>query len=112
MVAPAEGYLKQAYVRPGDRVKEGQLLAELADEDLKLEERKAQSEVSQMENAYGTALVKQDRAEVAIVGAKLEEGRAQLALVQSRLQRTKLVAPFDALVITGEPGIGGTAQEG
>src|SRR6185295_15923013 len=26
----------------------------------------------------------------------------QLALVQSRLQRTKLVAPFDALVITGD----------
>jgi multidrug efflux pump subunit AcrA (membrane-fusion protein) len=102
MVAPAEGYLKQAYVRPGDRVKEGQLLAELSDEDLKLEERKAQSEVSQMENSYGTALVKQDRAEVAILGAKLEEGRAQLALIQGRLQRTKMVAPFDAMVITGD----------
>ena len=85
MVAPADGYLKQAHVRPGDRVKAGQLLAELADEDLKLEERKAQSEVSQLENSYGTALVKQDRAEVAILGAKLEEARAQLALVDQQL---------------------------
>ena len=84
MVAPADGYLKHAHVRPGDRVKEGQLVAELADEDLKLEERKAQSEVSQLENSYGTALVKQDRAEVAILVAKLEEARAQLALVQAR----------------------------
>jgi RND family efflux transporter MFP subunit len=102
MVAPAEGYLKLAHVRPGDRVKEGQVVAELSDEDLKLEERKAQSELSQIENSYGTALVKQDRAEVAILGAKLEEARAQLALVQTRLQRTQVVAPFDGIVITGD----------
>jgi len=102
MVAPAEGYLKLAHVRPGDRVKEGQVVAELSDEDLKLEERKAQSELSQIENSYGTALVKQDRAEVAILGAKLEQARAQLALVQTRLQRTQVVAPFDGIVITGD----------
>ncbi|HTS52727.1 MAG TPA: HlyD family efflux transporter periplasmic adaptor subunit [Burkholderiales bacterium] len=102
LVAPAEGYLKQAHVRPGDRVKAGQLVAELADEDLKLEERKAQSEVSQLENSYGSALVKQDRTEVAILGAKLDEARSQLALIQARLQRTQVQAPFDGLVITGD----------
>jgi multidrug resistance efflux pump len=78
------------------------VVAELADEDLKLEERKAQSELSQLENSYGTALVKQDRAEVAIQGAKLEQARAQLSLVQSRLQRTQVTAPFDSVVITGD----------
>jgi len=102
LVAPAEGYLKQVFARPGDRVKLGQVVAELADEDLKLEERKAQSELSQLENSYGTALVKQDRAEVAIQGAKLEQARAQLSLVQSRLQRTQVTAPFDSVVITGD----------
>lgn len=102
MAAPADGYLKQAHVRPGDRVKQGQLLAELADEDLKLEERKAQSEVAQLENSYGTAMVKQDRAEVAMVFSKLEEARAHLGLMQARLQRTQVVAPFDGVVITGD----------
>jgi len=102
MVSPADGYLKQAYVRPGDLVKKDQLVAELADEDLRLEERKGQSEVAQLENGYATALVKQDRAEVGILFAKLEEGRAQLALIQSRLQRTQIRAPFDAVVITGD----------
>ena len=102
LAAPADGYLKQTHVRPGDHVKEGQLVAELADEDLKLEQRKAESEVSQLENSYGTALVKQDRAEVAILGAKLEEARAQLALAQARLQRTQVQAPFDGIVITGD----------
>ena len=102
LAAPADGYLKLAYARPGDVVKEGQLLAELADDDLKLEERKAQSEVAQLENTYGTALVKQDRAEVAIIFAKLEEARAQLALAQARLTRTQLRAPFNGVVITGD----------
>ena len=102
LAAPADGYLKQTHVRPGDHVKAGQLVAELADEDLKLEERKAESEVSQLENSYGTALAKQDRSEVAILGAKLEETRAQLALAQARLQRTQVQAPFDGIVITGD----------
>jgi RND family efflux transporter MFP subunit len=102
MVAPGDGYLKQAYVRPGDVVKAGQLLAELADEDLKLEQRKAQSAVAQLESSYGAALTKQDRTEVGIVFAKLEEARAQLALTEIQLQRVKLTAPFDGVVITGD----------
>jgi biotin carboxyl carrier protein len=102
MVAPGDGYLKQAYVRPGDRVKAGQLLAELADEDLKLERRKAQSEVLKLESSYGAALIKQDRTEVAIIWAKLEEARAQLELIETQLERVKLTAPFDGVVITGD----------
>jgi RND family efflux transporter MFP subunit len=102
LVAPGDGYLKQAHVRPGDRVKAGQLLAELADEDLKLEQRKAQSAVAQLESSYGAALTKQDRTEVGIIFAKLEEARAQLQLTEIQLQRVKLTAPFDGVVITGD----------
>jgi RND family efflux transporter MFP subunit len=102
LVAPGEGYLKQAHVRPGDRVKEGQLLAEMADEDLKLEMRKAQSEVAQLENSYGVALVKNDRAEIGMLQARLEEARAKLQLVEAQLDRVRLTAPFDGVVITGD----------
>jgi RND family efflux transporter MFP subunit len=102
MAAPVDGYLKEAYVRPGDLVKAGQPLAELADEDLRLELRKAQSEVAQLQNSYGAALIKQDRTEIGIVFARLEEARAQLALVETQLQRVRLVAPFDGVVITGD----------
>jgi multidrug efflux pump subunit AcrA (membrane-fusion protein) len=102
MAAPVDGYLKEAYVRPGDLVKAGQPLAELADEDLKLEVRRAQSEVAQLQNSYGAALIKEDRTEIGIVFARLEEARAKLALVETQLQRVKLVAPFDGVVITGD----------
>ena len=46
--------------------------------------------------------MKQDRTEVGIIFAKLEEARAQLQLVEIQLQRVKLVAPFDGVVITGD----------
>ena len=102
MAAPVEGYVKQVHVRPGDRVKAGQLLAELADEDQRLEQRKAQGELAQLENSYGTALIKQDRAEVGIAFAKLEAARSQVELIQARLERTQIHAPFDGIVISGD----------
>ena len=102
MVTPVDGYLKQAHVRPGDRVKEGQVLAELADEDMRLEQRKAEGEVAQFENAYATALIKQDRAEIGIALAKLDQARSQLALAQAKLERTQIRAPFDGVVISGD----------
>ncbi len=37
LVAPVDGFLKQSLVRPGDVVKAGQVLAELAEQDLQLE---------------------------------------------------------------------------
>jgi RND family efflux transporter MFP subunit len=102
LVAPGDGYLKQSHVRPGDTVKAGQLLAEMADEDLRLELRKAQSEVAQSENAYGAALVKNDRAEIGMLQARLQEARAKLDLIQVQLDRVRLVAPFDGVIITGD----------
>jgi hypothetical protein len=102
LVAPGEGYLKQAHVRPGDRVKEGQLLAEMADEDLKLEQRKAQSAVAQLETSLGVAMVSGNRAEVGMLQARLDEARAQLMLVEQQLERVRLTAPFDGVVITGD----------
>ena len=102
LVASADGYLKEAHVRPGDLVKAGQLLAELADEDLKLEQRRALSDVAQLENTSGAALMKQDRAEVAIQFAKLDEAKAKLALIDEQLKRVKLIAPFNGILITGD----------
>lgn len=102
LVAPVDGYLKHSLVRPGDRVRAGQLLAEMADEDLRLELRKAQSEVAQSENAYGAALTRNDRAEIGMLQARLQEARAQLDLIQVQLERVSLTAPFDGVVITGD----------
>jgi biotin carboxyl carrier protein len=102
LVAPSDGYLKEAYVRPADLVKAGQVLAELADEDLKLNQRKWESEFAQAESAYGEALAKRDRAEVMVQQARMEEARAQLELTEQEIARSQLVAPFDGVIIKGD----------
>ncbi len=102
LVAPVDGFLKSVAVRPGDEVKRDQILATLAEEDLKLEQRKWQSEVAQADNAYGEALAKQDRSELVMAQSKIEEAKAQLALVDEKLQRTQIRAPFDGVIIKGD----------
>jgi multidrug resistance efflux pump len=102
LVAPADGFLRAVNVRPGDRVKADQVLAELAQEDLGTERRKWQSELTQHENAASAALARSDRAQYVINQSKADEARAQLDLVERQLGRTRVVAPFDGVVIKGD----------
>lgn len=114
LVAPEKGYLQQAYVRPGDRVKANQVLVELADQDLLLEKRRWQSELSQHEHAGGAALAQSDRVQMVINQAKAEEARSGLVLVEAKLSRSRIVAPFDGVIIKGDlrQSLGAPVQSG
>jgi len=102
LVAPADGFLRQVHVRPGDTVKADQVLAELAEDDMRLELRKWQSELTQHENAASAALARSDRAQYVINQSRADEARAQLDLVERQLARGRVVAPFDGVVIKGD----------
>lgn len=102
LVAPADGFLKQNLVRPGDQVKTGQVLVEMAEQDLQIEIRKWSSELAQHENAYAAALAKADRTQLVINQAKADEARAQLELVEQQLGRARIEAPFAGIVIKGD----------
>jgi len=102
LVAPADGFLRQVHARPGDRVKADQVLAELAEDDLKLEHRKWQSELTQHENAASAALARTDRTQYVINQSRADEARAQLDLAERQLSRSRVLAPFDGIVIKGD----------
>jgi multidrug resistance efflux pump len=102
VAAPFDGFLQRSHVRPGDTVHAGDLLVEMADQDLTLEQRKWLSTLTQQENAYAAALAKSDRAQFVISQGKAEEARSQLELVRQQLSRTRLVAPIDGVVIKGD----------
>jgi multidrug efflux pump subunit AcrA (membrane-fusion protein) len=114
LVAPAAGFLKQAHVRPGDTVRTGQVLVELAEEDLRLEQERLTAQSVQFESALAEANAKADRAQVMIQLARLQQARAQLALVESQLGRARLRAPFDGVVVQGDLGqrLGAPLQQG
>ena len=102
VVAPVDGFLEQVNVRPGDSVKSGQLLAELATQDLQAERMRRRSELAQHENVYRAALARADRTQLVINQARAAEAQAQLSLVENQLQRAQLRAPFDGIVIKGD----------
>jgi len=114
LVAPADGFLRELHVRPGDHVKSGQVLAELAQDDLRLEQQKWGSELSQHENNAAAALARADRAQFVVNQARADEARAQLDLASRQLERTRITAPFDGVVIAGDltQNLGAPLQRG
>jgi len=100
--APLDGYLRNVHVRPGDVVKQGQVLAELSDDDLQSSRRGIEAEITQHENAFAEAFARGDRGQVAMAQSKIAESRAQLELLDQQLSRSRLTAPFDGVVIAGD----------
>ena len=114
LVAPADGYLQRAHVKPGDMVREGQVLAELADQELELERRKWASENSQNENTSRAALARGERTQYVMALGKAAEAQAQLQLVEQQMLRGRIRAPFDGVVIKGDlsQSLGAPVQRG
>lgn len=102
LVAPTDGFLEEVHVRPGDEIGAGQVLVQLAQRDLLLERRKWESELAQHEHAYGAALARADRAQFVVNRAKAAEAQAQIGLIDEQLERSRIVAPFAGVVISGD----------
>lgn len=114
LVASSDGFIQHVHAQPGDKVKAGQVLADLAEQDLKLERDKWASQIAQQDNSYAAAMTRADRAEAALAMSRLEEAQAQLALVDEQLQRTQIKAPFDGVLIQGDlsQSIGAPVKQG
>jgi RND family efflux transporter MFP subunit len=102
LVAPHAGFLQQVHVRPGDHVRAGQLLVEMADPELRTERDRWASQLEQAQSSVAEANARADRTQLVMQMAKAAEAQAQLDLVQSQLDRTRITAPFDAVVLQGD----------
>jgi RND family efflux transporter MFP subunit len=102
VVSPQDGYLGKITARPGDSVKKGAALAQLNDEDLRLERQKLASQVQQYRQAYDTALANSDRVDAAIADAQMDQASIQLRLIDQQLGRTQLIAPMDGIIVSDD----------
>jgi len=114
IAAPYNGYIKDALVKAGDIVEEGQLLCQLDDRDLRLERENWLSQRSQYRHQYNQAFASHQRSEVNIAKAQMDQAMAQLALADEKLARSQLVAPFSGVVISGDLSqrLGGFVEQG
>lgn len=112
--APFNGYLKSAFVRAGDLVDEGSIMASMEDNELRLEKIKSISQLEQNNKQYTDALAARDRSQARIFSAQMAQAQAQLSAAESKLERAAMRAPFDALVVSGDLSqrIGGSVAQG
>ena len=102
VTAPFDGYVASAPLRAGDVVAEGDVLATLDDADLRLGLINWQGELAKLSQERRQLLATGDRVGVALANARAASAQAELDLVQSRLARIRLVAPFDGLIVEGD----------
>jgi RND family efflux transporter MFP subunit len=102
VAAPFEGFVAEAPARAGQTVKAGTLLARLDDRDLRLEQARLSAELTQQDKKRAEALARHDRAELSVLSAQVAESEARLAQVQERLERTRIEAPFDGVLVSGD----------
>lgn len=102
VTAALPGFILEARARAGDIVRKGDLLARLDDRDLQLERTRLLSQQAQRESEYRQALAVRERSRVQVLQAQLAQVEAQLALTEEQISRTRLVAPFDAVIVRGD----------
>ena len=102
VTASLQGYVAEARARAGDVVKKGDLLAAMDDRDLRLERQKLVGQGAQQESERRQAIAEGNRARAGILMAQQGQVRAQMELVDEQLVRTRILAPFDAVVVKGD----------
>lgn len=114
LAAPFDGYIAEAQLRPGAAVQAGEVLLTLQDRDLALEAARWSAETTRLDRGYREAQTTEDAAAIVIARAQLEQAQAQLGLAELQLERTRLRAPFDGLLLAGDhtQSIGAAVRRG
>lgn len=99
---PFAAYVAESAVRAGDIVTQGQVLAVLDDSDIRLERSKLLGQQHQLSSQYREAMANHEKAQVRIAMAKSNQVQAQLELVDYKLSRTKITAPFSGVIVSGD----------
>ena len=102
VVSPFDGHIAQSFVRAGDTVQSGQVLVRLDDRELKLDYARLSAEREQAARKQRQALATQDRGAMAVVSAQITQTDAQISLINDKLARASLAAPFDGVVVSGD----------
>lgn len=100
--APFNGYVREAPIRAGDLVKTGDVLCTLDDRELRLERVKSLSKLEEYRKEYHKAMAEREAAKVEITAAQMQQAQSEIALLDEQLAHTRVTAPFDGIVVSGD----------
>ena len=100
--APFDGYIRAQYRRAGQVAEEGQVLAEMQDNDLILDRLRHSAQRNQYQLELDRALAKRDLAQANVTRAQIEQKDAEIELVNQMLARTQIKSPFSSVIVNGD----------
>jgi multidrug resistance efflux pump len=114
VVAPYDGFIKDATARAGDTVDQDSVLATLEDSDLLLERLKWVTERQEHLYEYDKALAARQPATINVIRSQIDQADAQIKLHDEQIARVKLRSPIAGLVVSGDLSqlIGASVQRG
>ncbi|WP_066800572.1 efflux RND transporter periplasmic adaptor subunit [Moraxella oblonga] len=114
VTAPQQSYIIEVLARPGDNVKQGQIIAKLEDKDLKMEASDIQSQLEQTEGQFRQAMADMDAANSGLAVNQKQQAQSKLDLINRKIARTIIKSPIDGVVVSGDwqQKIGTPIEEG
>ena len=100
--SPRGGVLSEMYVRPGDQVDRGQLLAELDSHDDVLTRAELEAETMSIEAQIDLALGEGDSGKLRVLEAQRNGVLAKISVVAQRIEQARIRSPIDGVVLMGE----------
>ena len=102
IAAPYRGFIAAAEVRAGDLVREGQVMCTLDDRDLRLEHSRWSSEREQYLLEHRRSMADGELAAMNVMSKKMSQAEAQINLLNEQIERARIIAPFDGIVVSGD----------
>ncbi len=102
VTAPFDGRIVEAYVKPGDDVKAGDLLAELDTTELRRQHDRLSSQYEVQRITLDRALAEGDSGTVRVAQAELRALGIELQAAGAQLQQARVFAPADGVVVDGD----------
>lgn len=102
VTTPVQGYLKESFVRPGDKVKSGQLLAKLDDTDLRIQLAEQNSILEQAQYQFRAAMAEQDLTNSGLAVNQIETQKTKILNINRKLEQMSLAAPISGMILDGD----------
>jgi multidrug efflux pump subunit AcrA (membrane-fusion protein) len=100
--APFDGYIREAPVRAGDLVRVNEVLCTLDDRELRLQRLRALAKFEEYQKEYHKAMAEREAAKAEILTAQMKQVQSEMALLDDQLAHTRVVSPFDGIVVSGD----------
>ncbi|WP_197442810.1 efflux RND transporter periplasmic adaptor subunit [Lignipirellula cremea] len=102
VAAPFEGALEESLVKPGDLVRQGQLLARLDGRELRWKRASVSADHSQATKKRDAAQASRNYADQQIASLEIERLELELQLLDHRTANLEIRSPLDGIVASGD----------